>query len=185
MRVVYGLMHPITKEVFYIGETKNLKKRIYQHFSRSVTDNKSKCEIVRDIIDNLKLKPDVIVFQENIQTKEESEAYESNMIKLHKSLGYRLTNMNEGGNKPPSQKGVKLNHGRRILETSKRKKTVYQYSKDMQYVGEFISVREAGRQTGIDHRSIAEVANGSNPKRHKAGGYYWKYNKVENDTIIY
>lgn len=54
-------------------------------------------------------------------------------------------------------------------------KAVIQKTKDGVFVNEFKGVREAGRQTGIDHRSIAEVANKSNPKRHSAGGYKWEY----------
>lgn len=60
---------------------------------------------------------------------------------------------------------------------SGRAKTVYQFSKDGKLVGEHVSVRKAFAATGIDHRSIAEVANGSNYKRHSAGGFVWSYTK--------
>jgi hypothetical protein len=99
-------------------------------------------------------------------------------IKKYKEIGHTLTNMNDGDNKPPSQKGKKLNHGQKILASTPLKKLVYQYNNDKVLVNQFISIREAGRQTGIDHRSIAEVANKSNPKRHRAGGYYWEYNII-------
>ena len=179
MRTVYGLVHPITNEVFYIGETKDVKKRYAAHLRTSGSGNELKDSIVKEIREVYKLKPICIIFQDGIQTKEESVKIETEYIKLHKHLGYKLVNMNEGGNKPPSQAGRVYDDsfGRKLLEASSRKKTVYQYDKDMNIVSEFISVREAGRITGIDHRSIAEVANGSNPKRHRAGGYYWKYNK--------
>lgn len=41
-------------------------------------------------------------------------------------------------------------------------------------IAEFEGVREAGRITGIDHRSIAAVAGGSKVRK-TAGGYKWEY----------
>lgn len=55
---------------------------------------------------------------------------------------------------------------------------VLQVDKAGNIVNEFAGVREAGRQTGIDHRSIQSVAAGSNSKRHTAGGFKWVYKNV-------
>jgi len=57
---------------------------------------------------------------------------------------------------------------------SVNKKEVHQYSKDGVYVKSFLGVREACRITGIDHRSIAQVAGGSKTRR-SAGGFVWSY----------
>lgn len=54
-------------------------------------------------------------------------------------------------------------------------KRVIQMDKEGNIIHEFEGVREAGRITGIDHRSISEIANGSNEKRHTAGGFKWVY----------
>jgi predicted GIY-YIG superfamily endonuclease len=59
---------------------------------------------------------------------------------------------------------------------SKQKKIVYQYTKNGIFVNEFFGVREACRITGIDHRSISQVA-GNSIVRKSAGGYLWMYNK--------
>ena len=133
--------------------------------------------MLNEIFYTLKLSPIIEIFEENIETKSLAEERESFYIKHYRDLGHPLKNKNEGGNKPPSQKGVKLNHGAKILASTPLKKTVYQYDNDGVLVNEFISVREAGRQTNINQTSIAAVANKSNPKRHKAGGYFWRYNK--------
>jgi len=61
------------------------------------------------------------------------------------------------------------------LSRKVRMKKVLQIDKEGNIVAEFEGVREAGRITGIDHRSIAEIANGSNKKRHTAGNFKWKY----------
>lgn len=53
-------------------------------------------------------------------------------------------------------------------------KKVSQYTKEGIFVNEFKGVREAGRLTGIDHRSISQVAAGSKIRK-SAGGYKWKY----------
>lgn len=59
---------------------------------------------------------------------------------------------------------------------STQKKTVYQYTKDGEFVSEFFGVREACRITGIDYRSISQVAAGSKVRK-SAGGFIWTYNK--------
>lgn len=60
---------------------------------------------------------------------------------------------------------------------SGRAKTVYQFSKSGKLIATHASVRKAFEATGVDHRSIAEIANKSNPKRHSAGGFVWSYTK--------
>lgn len=69
----------------------------------------------------------------------------------------------------PKWKVDKLNESRSVL-----KKQVLQYSKDGEFLKTFSGVREAGRVTGIDHRSIQQVANGSLVRK-SAGGFVWKY----------
>jgi len=171
-------MNPTTKNIFYIGETTNIKGRFISHLNTFAT-NSNKCNEIKSIKAE-GLKPLLVIFEIDNCTKEEAEKKETEYINQCKLQGHQLTNMNDGGNKPPTKLGVKLNHGQKILESTPLKKTVYQYDKDMNLVNQFISVREAGRQTSIDHRSIAEVANKSNPKRHRAGGYFWEYNKILN-----
>ena len=53
-------------------------------------------------------------------------------------------------------------------------KEVHQLHKDGTFIQSFKGVREACRQTNIDHRSIAQVAGGSKIRK-TAGGYKWKY----------
>lgn len=58
----------------------------------------------------------------------------------------------------------------------KKQKKVHQYSLDGEYIKEYISVREAGRQTNINHGNISKVCN--NIWNH-AGGYIFSYNKKD------
>lgn len=52
------------------------------------------------------------------------------------------------------------------------RKTVLQFTKSGEFVDEYESVAEAGRQTGIYHSSISSCCAG---KRKSAGNYKWKY----------
>lgn len=80
------------------------------------------------------------------------------------SGGYVWTIGSFDKNKPK-----KLKESRQVLC-----KKVGQFTKDGKLVAEYKGVREACRQTGIDHRSISQVASGSKIRK-SAGGYKWKY----------
>lgn len=57
---------------------------------------------------------------------------------------------------------------------SMSKKSVMQLDDNGNIVNEFISIREAERQTKIDSSSISRCCDN---KRKSAGGFYWSYNK--------
>lgn len=57
-------------------------------------------------------------------------------------------------------------------DTDNRKKVVYQYTLDGEFIAEYISVAEASRQTGFNKTSIAKVCRG---ERNKCGNYLWVY----------
>ncbi|WP_028890808.1 NUMOD1 domain-containing DNA-binding protein [Tenacibaculum sp. 47A_GOM-205m] len=57
-------------------------------------------------------------------------------------------------------------------DTDNRKKVVYQYALNGEYVAEYLSVAEASRQTGFNKTSIAKVCRG---ERNKCGNYLWVY----------
>jgi uncharacterized protein YerC len=59
---------------------------------------------------------------------------------------------------------------------SKNKKTIFQYSMDMQFIKKFDSVKQASIVTGINTTSISQAARGV---RKKAGGYKWIYKNEE------
>lgn len=57
----------------------------------------------------------------------------------------------------------------------KIKKPVGQYTKNGEFIQRFNSVAEASEKLNICKATISEVCRGSNPIRHTAGGYVWKY----------
>ena len=73
-------------------------------------------------------------------------------------------------------------YGKHHSEESKKKirennpsKPVLQFSKDGEFIAEYPSTHEAGRQTGCNQQSICACCNG---KRKSCGGFIWKYKKI-------
>lgn len=62
-------------------------------------------------------------------------------------------------------------YGRRLEKNSKK---VFQYDLDKNFIKEYPSTREAGRQNNLDARRISECCLG---KKKMTGGYIWKYTK--------
>lgn len=65
-------------------------------------------------------------------------------------------------------KGVGLNR-------EYQSKRVFQYTKDMEFVAEYPSIREASRITGVNRGNIGSCCQG---KLYLAGNYIWKYKEV-------
>jgi hypothetical protein len=171
---VYALINPTNDKPFYVGETVDLSNRLAKHLSCSVKESKEKNELIKGLL-KIGLKPTVKILAYNLLSKESAVEIESYYIKIYKELGYELFNRNNGGNKPPLQIANRTKEQKQnAVKCSPLKKAVIQYTKDMEFVNEFIGVREAYRKTKIDHRSIAAVASGSSIRK-TAGGFKWKY----------
>ena len=63
--------------------------------------------------------------------------------------------------------------GEFIPLNDRRKKKVYQYNVQGEFINEFESVSEASKQTGFNKSCIAKVCRG---ERKSSGGYFWKFN---------
>lgn len=103
--------------------------------------------------------------------------YEKSLIpsvdRLDDYLGYteyniRLTTWGEN-----NKKG---NYDRRNGINNKVNNAVMQFTKELEFVTEHHSVREAERVTGISNANICKVCVG---KRKSAGGYIWKYRNTK------
>lgn len=66
-------------------------------------------------------------------------------------------------------------HTRKIIEANrnhpKKSKKVNQYTKYGEFVATYPSMKEAGRQTGVDFHLISHCCNGN---RKSAGGFVWR-----------
>jgi len=173
IHMIYVLVNPITQVPFYVGETTRLSERLCKHFN-CTEKNKDKNKYIADLKAN-GYKPNVLIVGTS-EDKIEAEKLEYFFIDKYRNLGYELFNKNNGGNKPPSQKGNIQTKKTKELRSKNSPliKAVQQLDKKGNIINEFYGVREACRQTNIDHRSIAQVAGGSKIRK-TAGGYKWKY----------
>ena len=171
---VYALISPKTNLPFYVGVTSNLQQRIWEHYGCK-QNNADKNQFIQSLKDEGH-KPLFSILESEICDKKNAELVESKYITEYRGLGYSLFNKNGGGNKPPSQRGslYSKEKKREWVINSPLKKTVIQLNKKGEFINEFIGVREACRVTGIDHRSISQVAAGSIIRK-TAGGYKWQY----------
>lgn len=71
-------------------------------------------------------------------------------------------------------------YGKNHTEETKMKMSVpiVQYTKDGEFVAEYYGAKDASVKTGIHRQNIADALKG---RRKCAGGFIWKYKKVEND----
>lgn len=171
--IVYALINPIMNAPFYVGETSRFNERMCKHLNCK-DKSKEKNAFIKNLIESGN-KPKVIIL-DTVDSKELAIQIEKEYIKKYREEGHVLLNKNDGGNKPPSQKGAKFTEERKKEHSlnSPLKKRVQQLDKSGNIINEFHGVREACRITNIDHRSIAQVAAGSKIRK-TAGGYKWKY----------
>jgi len=168
---IYCLKCPIKNEIKYIGMTSRLNKRYKNHCNPICAVNENMKNWVIEL-KKLNLFPLLDILETNLDMYQAEEKEKFYIKKFD-----NLLNISEGGLLPPNKKGYKfsLESRRKKFETSPLKKKVFQYNKKNELIGEFEGVREACRITGIDHRSIAQVAAGSKIRK-SAGGFIWKYN---------
>ena len=144
---------------FYIGKTKNsLVKRNGQHMYKY--GNSTKIELLDNIHD------------------ENWKFWESYYIDLFKSWGFKLLNQNEGGG-GPSHHTIET---RLKISNRKNKKTtsIFQYSKDGQFINKFNSVKDALSSIGRKGSFIASLTR----KNLKTSfGYIWRYAKNDNRDL--
>jgi hypothetical protein len=170
---IYTLINPLNNEVFYIGYTYNLKKRLYEHlYSYNLKDNKYKKWVIEKIT-NAGLKPLINAIDEceyvfnQEQNMFEHERLEIYYIKKYRDEGIRLTNLTEGGKNPP---------------LSKTKRVVYQYDKNLNFINKYESITEAAIAVGRLATSICKVLD--QKKSLSCKGYYWLSTNEPNKIII-
>jgi hypothetical protein len=172
MNTVYSLINPIDNSIFYVGVTNQPYKRYYSHLKEK--KNEEKYSLIKSIRSSgYRLIMNTL---KEVECRELADFIEGEYIDLYKFNGVKLLNRNNGGNKPPSQSGKKYTEEQKLnfFVKSTLKKTVYQLDKQGNKIAEFNGVREACRLTGIDHRSISQVASGSKIRK-SAGGFKWVY----------
>lgn len=171
---IYTLVNPLNNDVFYVGYTYNLKKRLYEHlYSYNLNDNKYKKSVIKKIL-IAGLKPEIksideceYIFnqKENMYEHEKLEIY---YIKKFRGDGIKLTNMTDGGKNPPY---------------CKTKRIVYQFDKQLNFVKKYESITAAAIEVNTQATRICGALN--QKRALSAMGYYWvtDNNVIDNNVI--
>lgn len=202
---IYTISCPETGVVVYVGQTANFNQRVANHLCQFINDPKSNWikEVKRkglkpkfEIVTLVESRLDAINVESELIRKYLSEGvdllnvgykktyykfdFEGNFIsEVHGINNVRYNRLSYLGyvyNDEPTFPKWKVDEYKR--SKSVRRISVHQYSKCGKFIKTYFGVREAGRITGIDHRSIQQVAGGSKVRK-SAGGFIWKYKKID------
>jgi hypothetical protein len=165
----YYLVDPDTKEIRYIGQSKNPKQRLSAHISAAKNDkekNSRKKNWIKSLLAQNK-KPELCIFETFYGSPENSHKREWELIQQHFDNGVRLTNGNDGG--AP------------YLLPDDRVRKVYKYNRTtLVFIKEYRCAFDASIETGIHDSSIGISARSIQRHRVKfAGNFLWSYDKYE------
>lgn len=162
---IYTLAHPVTKEVRYVGRTKNLPSQRYAiHNYEAKKGNLSHKNNWIKSLHNQGLKPLMEVLEVVDTSWEESHRLEKYWIEQLKVWGLRLTNSQDMG---PGHLGY-------TASGEASKKPVHQYSLNGKWMASYNSAMEAETITGVSRKDISGVCTGARRQTH---GYMWSFAK--------
>ncbi len=144
---IYGLYHPVTDELRYIGKAIDLKSRWWNHIGKSRGGERThKAAWIRVLLRN-GLKPVIKPMLETTKQRwvEDEIAY----IAMYRRAGYRLTNHTDGGDDPPNWKDRKQapEHIQKRIKARRRNGT-YTHSEETK---KKISQKNTGKNMGNTH----------------------------------
>ena len=166
---IYGLYEKNNPETIrYIGKSNYPNRRLKSHIYEAISNktNTIKSNWIKSVLNkNEKIGLKLL----KICPLSEYEFYETEFIKLYKSD--KLTNSDDTGQGNQNRKIE-------IIENAVEKisKKVYQFDLNANYINEFKSARETGRQLNIDHSNIIRCCN--EIIKH-TNGFIFRYNKDE------
>lgn len=173
---IYTLADPVSKEIKYIGKTKDIKDRLYRHSSSySLKDSWTSKNKWILWLKNQGMKPLMEILDEgNEENINELEIY---WISQFKTWGYKLKNETEGGDggrnwlgkkhKESSKELMKMNHPMR--------KSICQYEIGTdKLIKEFDSSHEIERETSYYRGHVVKCCKGVK-NYNGVGEYYWRF----------
>lgn len=189
MAEIYALIDPITKHVKYIGKAKNSKNRYNQHMtrSRSKVDSKTYCyDWIRSLtVKNL--QPELLVL--DIVKESEWKFWEQHYISLYKSFGFKLTNLNNGGDdisketiekaKTTRKQNTNLGINKSLIGTN-----IQAINKLTGEVKEYVSINECSRDLNINSSRIREITLGNSGKS-SYNGWTFKDLSISDKQVTY
>ena len=170
---IYSLSHPISKEIVYIGKTKNIKKRYRDHCRRPKGCYKTLLDKWKKEIIDSGLKPVISIIKECDETN--VDFYEKFYINEYREQG--ILNMTDGGDglqNPSEETRRKIGDKSRgripSMETRQKisrkgynnssSKKIICYDIDSNFVGEFLNSRRASESLNICYKQISKILKG-------------------------
>lgn len=182
MYKIYKLLDPITKEIRYIGKTKqSLKARLNSHvvsaFDKKRVDyNCYRSCWIRKTVNKYNVFP-IIEQITSCITSEESNKLEIYYISLYKRKcdGGILTNTDDGTNS--------FSYYRELVKTDKIElgKAVRQFDFKGNLVKEWNKITDVENHLGISNSHISSCCRG---KKNSIGGFIWRYKEDEFDKYF-
>ena len=152
---IYTLAHPVTGEVKYIGKTKRtLKERVSGHLSIDKKEKSARVKWIKELkAQGLRPKAEVLEYC----PKSDWERTEDFWINQFKAWGFDSVNTCDGGQ---GRRGYKMTDAERAQVAKQKPKAVTQYNLKGEVIGEFVSIAEASRRTGIRSTNICQSCLG-------------------------
>lgn len=107
---IYGLLHPVTRELRYIGKANDATERLKTHIRDARRRRSPVLDWIRGLIAQ-GLQPEVMVIQ--TCEREEWPDLERGYIATARHIGYNLLNLANGGDEPYCPPEVRAENGRK------------------------------------------------------------------------
>lgn len=162
---VYILIDPRDNNPKYVGKSVRPSTRFSEHITKCLKENTKKGNWIKKLT-KIGLKPIMQLIHET--TENDVAIWEEHYIKHYTDLGFELLNYDDKGI------GTTKVRTKETIDNMKTKntKSVYQYDLNGVLIQQHKSLREAERQTGINHGNVSKCCSG---KFKHTGGFIFSY----------
>lgn len=160
-------MHPITKEIRYIGKTGNIKNRYNSHLSSSKRLKTHLGAWIKSLLIK-NLIPEIIILEECTKDNwQEKEIY-------HISQYSNLVNHSKGGNEPPIVK----NNLKKYSKSGNKYRVRCSYNNTVYYLGTFNTPKQAEKEYDKFQLDPISYIQQLKPKHNRNGVNMYKDEKL-------
>ena len=172
--VVYKITNVINNKVYIGVTTKTFRERYGGNLAKTTHNKHLKNSIKKYGIENFVINEEFDVAYSVEELNEKEQYYIKKYDAMSPNKGYNKVSGGVIGYQYSEQTKLKMS------EANTRKKTVYQYMLNGNYIGEYTSLTSV-RDIGYCHKSVNDCCLG----RHKtAYGCYWSYEKLSKEQVI-
>ena len=119
----------------------------------------------------LELEAELMKWYDSVENGYNTSAFDNYKYKRTEEHKKKISESRTGEKHPMFGKHLSEEHRKHMAE-SHGVNGILQYSKDGKFIAEYLSTREAERQTGCHHQNIIKCCKG---KLKSTGGFIWRY----------